>query len=149
VANPKRSLFVKSGTVRLDLEGELEGYWIEVKQGLTYKERAILEASVLTSAPMGGATGGEKQYGVDMARFRLTQLQTWIVDWNFEDERGKQMDVRRQNLENLEPDVAEALIARIEQYEAERRTEGKASGPSNGSLGSPASSSPPAGVGAS
>lgn len=145
----KKALFVKSGTVRLDLEGDLEGYWIEVKTGLTYKERAILEASVLTSAPMGGAQGGEKQYGVDMARFRMTQLQTWIVDWNFEDERGKQMDVRRQNLENLEPDVAEALIVRIEQYEADRKAEGKASPSENGSPVSLVSSSPRAGAGAS
>ena len=145
----KRSLFVSPGTVRLDLEGDFEGYWIEIKKGLTYRERAILDNSVLTSAPMGGAQGGEKQYGVDMARYRMTQLSTYIVDWNFTDERGKQLDVRRQNIENLEPEVAEALIVRIERYEEEKRAEGKANGTVPASEPLPSSSSKPAGAGSS
>lgn len=147
MANQKRSLFVAPGTVRLDLEGEFEGYWIEIKRGLTYRERATLDNSVLTSAPMGGAQGGEKQYGVDMARYRMTQLQTYLVDWNLTDDRDKRMDVRRQNIENLEPDVAEALIARIERYEEERRLEGKANGTTPASEPLPSSSSKPAGAG--
>lgn len=149
MANQKRSLFVAPGTVRLDLEGEFEGYWIEIKRGLTYRERATLDNSVLTSAPMGGAQGGEKQYGVDMARYRMTQLQTYLVDWNLTDERDKRMDVRRQNIENLEPEVAEALIARIERYEEERRLEGKANGTTPASDPLPSSSSKPAGAGGS
>lgn len=142
----KRNLFVVPGTARLDLEGDLEGYWVEVKSRLTFREREVLNGAVLTSMPVGA---GGNQYGVDVAKYNLLRLQTYLVDWNFTDAKGKQLDLRRQNIENLDPDVADAVTEKLDAYLAEQGREGKAIGTSNGSPASASSSSRPAGAGAS
>jgi hypothetical protein len=145
----KRALFVKPGTVRLDLEGDLDGYWIEIKKALTFRERETLNGAVLTSMPVGGTGSAGSQYGIDVARYNLLRLQTYLVDWNFEDDKGKQLDCRRQNIENLDPDVADAVTARLDEYLTARQQGGKASGNGTTSEGPPSSSSRPAGAGGS
>jgi hypothetical protein len=157
----KRSLFVTPGTVRLDLDGDLAEYWVEIKQGLTFREREVLNAAILTSMPMSATAAGSPQYGVDVARYNLLRLQTYLVEWNFTDDRGKQLDVRRQNIENLAPEVADAVTARLDRYLEEKAAQDKAEGAAEGAGGGKAngsasgsglslvSSSPPAGAGAS
>jgi hypothetical protein len=156
----KRSLFVTPGTVRLDLDGDLAEYWVEIKQGLTFREREVLNAAILTSMPMSATAAGSPQYGVDVARYNLLRLQTYLVEWNFTDDRGKQLDVRRQNIENLAPEVADAVTARLDRYLEEKAAAekaegaegaggGKANGSASGSGLSLVSSSPPAGAGGS
>jgi hypothetical protein len=158
----KRSLFVTPGTVRLDLDGDLADFWVEIKQGLTFREREVLNAAILTSMPMSATAAGSPQYGVDVARYNLLRLQTYLVEWNFTDDRGKQLDVRRQNIENLAPEVADAVTARLDRYLEEKAAADKAGaaegaegggGKANGSAStsglSLVSSSPPAGAGGS
>lgn len=102
----------------------------------------MLNGAVLTSMPMGA---GGSQYGVDVAKYNLLRLITYLVDWNFTDAKGKQLDLRRQNIENLDPDAADAVTEKLDAYLTEQAKEGKASGTSNGSAASPPSSSKPAG----
>ena len=70
--------FVKPEVVRLELSGN---DWIETKKRLSYGEQQRLVAAGLTS--IRGQQAGEPEVGLDLSRYDLMKIETWLVDWSF------------------------------------------------------------------
>lgn len=105
-----RNRFVQPNTVRLDLS---DGDWIEVKERLTYVENQRLYGGMVRSI---NTNQDINELGVDVARFNILRLETWIVDWSFRDEHDKPVPVSRSAIENLDPDSAREIDAAIDRH---------------------------------
>lgn len=114
-----RNRFIEPKTVRLEIS---DGDWIEVKERLSYGEQQRLASGAFDKVSKLGQN--EAEFSMDMERYNVLRLQTWIVDWSFVDARGKQVRVTPQAIAALDPDtVAEidaALTAHIESLEAQK-----------------------------
>ena len=114
--------FVDPNTVRLDLS---DGDWIEIKEQLTYGEQQRLAGGAMTRMVGGPVAGGEvadAAVEMDLEKYQLLRLRTWLVDWSFRDRQGKAVRINAASLSSLHPDAVEeinaALTAHIEALEA-------------------------------
>jgi hypothetical protein len=107
----RRDRFVSLNTVRLDLS---DGDWIEIKERLSYAE-----AQALGSASLVGLNG-RGGYDIDMARFGLKRIETWLTDWSFVDTDGKSVNLTVDAIRNLDPDTATEILTALDNYQAER-----------------------------
>jgi hypothetical protein len=112
---PRRDRFVQPNTVRLDLS---DGDWVETKERLTYAESQKLYSAFVRSMRDGGADADEM--GVDLARFALLRMETWLTDWSFRDDQDKPVPLSRAAIENLDPDTAKEIDVAINAYLTER-----------------------------
>jgi hypothetical protein len=112
---PRRNRFVQPNTVRLDLS---DGDWVETKERLTYAESQKLYSAFVRSMRDGGADADEM--GVDLARFALLRMETWLTDWSFRDDQDKPVPLSRAAIENLDPDTAKEIDVAINAYLTER-----------------------------
>lgn len=111
----RRNRFVTAETVRLDLS---DGDWVEIKARLTYEEAQKLGNASLVGLNQGG-------YAIDVARFRLMRLETWLVDWNFADNEGKSVPLSPSAIRNLDPETAEEILDALDAYQMKRDADPK------------------------
>lgn len=124
-----RNRFVGAGTHRLDLS---DGDWVDIKARLGVFEQKQVESAVLRSYIQGGRpTPGAV---VDTSRMELridataaftVKLETYIVDWSFTDERGKHIKVGTSAIHALDPDTAEEIMTKLNDYLDEQERERK------------------------
>jgi len=115
-----RNRFVTPRTIRLELS---DGDWIEVKERLTYGEQQRLGSGAFEKVSRS-SDGSDIEFRMNMERYSILRMSTWIVDWSFTDERGKPVAVSQSAIAALDPDTADeidaALTAHIEALEAEK-----------------------------
>ena len=105
--------FVDPNTVKLDLS---DGDWIEIKEQLGYGEQQRLAGGAMTKMVGGPVTGGElADAGVemDLEKYQLLRLKTWLVDWSFRDRQGKAVKINLASLSSLHPDAVEEINAAL------------------------------------
>jgi hypothetical protein len=102
-----RNRFVSNEIVRLDLS---DGDWIEVKSELSYGEQQSL---FLGDVQMTGMFGGEKDVKVDLEMINIRDMVMWIVDWSFEDAKGKRVPVSLESIKALTGSTAEEVDAAL------------------------------------
>lgn len=110
-----RQFFVVPSEMELPLfPAEGGGYYIVVKEKLTYGEAQILQSASMTSVHFSAdAREGETEIGLDLKRHAILRMLTWITDWNLPDPiTGKTLPVNKATIENLDPDAA-AEITRV------------------------------------
>lgn len=116
----RRTRFTDPTTVRLELS---DGDWVEAKRGLTYAEQERVSGAMMRSM-----RSSDDEIGIDWAKHRLLRLESWLVDWSFEDAKGKRVPLSRAAISNLDPDTAqeihEALDTHIEALEAAKKEAG-------------------------
>jgi hypothetical protein len=91
---------------------------VETKERLTYAESQKLYSAFVRSMRDGGADADEM--GVDLARFALLRMETWLTDWSFRDDQDKPVPLSRAAIENLDPDTAKEIDVAINAYLTER-----------------------------
>ena len=96
-----RSRFVIPNTVRLELS---EGDWIEVKERLTYGEQ-----QALAGASLDKMTPGSTDIAINLQRYDIMRLDTWIVRWSFCDANGKAVKKTRDAIAALDPATAKEI----------------------------------------
>jgi len=99
------SWFVSAATKRYELE---EG-WIEIKNELDYGERERLSNGAMTR--VSGSDESNAGIDLDIAKFNVLKLQTWLVDWSAD------QPITRQTIEALRPSVADAIEEIINQHQ--------------------------------
>jgi hypothetical protein len=109
-----RNRFVQPNTIRLELT---DSDWVEIKERLTYKENQTLQGAMVKY--IRDATG-ESEVGVDLARFTILRMETWLTDWSFRDDQDKPVPLSRAAIENLDPDTAREIDAAIDTYLTDR-----------------------------
>lgn len=97
-------------TVRVDIS---DGDWIELKARLSFYDQ-----NRLTGAGLQGmkADDGEQEMTINWPDFNRTRIATWLVGWSFRDAKGKAMPVNRANIDRLDSDTAEEILAAIEAH---------------------------------
>lgn len=110
-----RDAFVDPNTIVLNLT---EGDWIEVKERLTYGEQQRLASASLTSVQIkaGRSADADTEINLDMQRHAIERIRTWVVDWSFRDKNGKQVKITQKTIENLKPDIADEINAKLDEY---------------------------------
>lgn len=121
--------FVTPETTRLDLG---DGFWVEVKQQLTVKESAQVQASLIKSVESSGRVEPNFQ---ELWKARIA---AYIVDWNLS-HNGKAVPFTSAAVDNMSKPAWDRLEAVIQQHiEA---MEGLQEGKPTGSTSKPASPS--------
>jgi hypothetical protein len=138
VTGQKRARFASGAAVKLPLS---EGDWVLVHAELTYGQQRRLASAGLTGVPdaLAEQVKGDR-LSIDLARYDLERLVTWVLDWSFRDADGDHVVVSREAIESLHPETAaeinQALDAHIEALEGK-------GGPAAGAT-APAATSPSA-----
>lgn len=109
----KKNRFVQPDIARLDLS---DSDWVEVKERLTYAEHQRLYSSMLRTVKEGG---GDGEIGVDLGRFNLLRLETWLVDWSFRDANDKPVPLTRAAIENLDPDTVREIDEALDRHQTD------------------------------
>lgn len=107
-----RNRFVQPSTVRLPLS---DSDWVEIKERLTYAENQRLQGAMVRSV-----RDLDGEVGVDLARFTILRMETWLTDWSFRDDQDKPVTLSRSAIENLDPDTAREIDAAIDQHVTDR-----------------------------
>ena len=114
-----RSRFVIPNTVRLERS---EGDWIEVRERLTYGEQ-----QALAGASLDKMTPGSTDITINLQRYDILRLDTWIVGWSFCDANGKSVKKTRNAIAALDPatakEINDALSAHVEKAQVESAPE--------------------------
>lgn len=106
-----RNRFVVPGITRLELS---DGDWIEVKSRLTYGEQQRLAGGAFTG---GRATAdGLGTLDIDVERYAVLRLETWLTDWSFCDENGKAVKLSPAAIAALDPDSADEITAGLDAH---------------------------------
>jgi hypothetical protein len=116
--------FVSAETVRLELT---DGDWIEVKRELSYGEQQEL---FLRDVQMTGLAGGERNVSVDLQLINIRDMAMWIVDWSFEDAKGKRVPVSIDSIKALATDAAEEVDEALTAYKLSLEKNAVTSAPS-------------------
>lgn len=126
----KRSWLVKSSTVKLPLA--LDGdEWIEVKTELTTGEaRKVARAGIGAYKLKPGEPVVEAN--IDFDKAETTRILTWCTDWSFVDFKEKPLELTLENLNNLDEEAWNAIIAALDEHSNERAEEKKAKSGSSG-----------------
>jgi hypothetical protein len=119
-----RNRFVSAETVRLELT---DGDWIEVKRELSYGEQQEL---FLRDVQMTGLAGGERNVSVDLQLINIRDMAMWIVDWSFEDAKGKRVPVSIDSIKALATDAAEEVDEALTAYKLSLEKNAVTSAPS-------------------
>lgn len=124
-----KNRFVKPESHRLDLS---DGDWVEVKKRLGILDDKRIESALVRSAQSArglvGANVNAKDVEIrlDTSEAYMTKLKTYILDWSFEDERGKRVPVTESAIEALDPETAQEIVEELNKFldeEAKRRKE--------------------------
>jgi hypothetical protein len=106
-----RKAFIKPETVRLQLA---EGDWIDVKKHLTVREMSDLSGAGLVG--FKPATDAAPAYELSFSRLKTALIKAYVVGWSFEAEDGKPQPVTPENIDALDPAVADEVIDAIEAH---------------------------------
>lgn len=96
----RRNRFVNPDVVRLDLS---DGDWVEVKAQLTYQESIELEAAGVSDTLKNG------QLSMDWKLYKMARINTWLVDWSFEDATEHRVPFTPAAVATLDPDTADEI----------------------------------------
>lgn len=121
-----RDPFVSTSTKRLDLTGDWEGQWVEVKEHLGVNDQKRISGSAFTSiktATIDERNPQDAEAGVDLGRLYMTQLKVYLVDWSFADRQGKRVEVTGPAIDMLEPDLADEITARLNEWLEARKAQ--------------------------
>jgi len=119
-----KNRFVQPEVVRLELS---DGDWVEVKERLTYGEEQFLAGGALTE--VSGMFDAADDIGIqlDLRKYTLRRMATWILDWSFCDVEDRRVAVSLDSIAMLDPDTAEeidaAITAHIEALEAAKNAQ--------------------------
>jgi hypothetical protein len=121
-----RNRFVVAETTRLDLS---DGDWIEVKNELSYGEQQRISSAALNKVS-GMIEGEDQAISVDLERYNVLRLETWLVDWSFCGSNGKQVPISRDAIAALDQNTAAEVNAALEKHitETEQKKAGKGTG---------------------
>lgn len=136
----EQNWFIDPGeTVRLalDLPGD---HWIEVKRELGFGEEAALQGAMMRRWGMDDPADGKngkvraEQTGisVDLERFAVLRIKTWVVDWSARGPNGKTIEVSMAAIKNLRPLFSEAITVALDKH-VEEVEAGKAAARTGGS----------------
>lgn len=125
-----RDAFVGTTTKKIDLKGDWEGEWIEVKEHLGVHDQKKIDGSGFTSirAVAPGKEASEAEAGLDLGHMYMTQLKVYLVGWSFKTKDGKPVEVTATAIDMLEPDCADEMTARLHQW-LEEKAAAKAANP--------------------
>ena len=106
-----RSAFIGPDTKQVNLTGEWENEWVEVKKKLTFGEEQRLASASLTSVHLaqGRTSEDDTEIGLDMERHAIMRIYLWVTEWSLQDHTGRVLPVTLQNIKNLDPDVAQNI----------------------------------------
>lgn len=106
-----------------------DGDWIKVKEQVTYGEQKQMATAGLTDMMEGEA--GTRRIGMDFSAFERARLLGWVVEWSFNDERGRRVPVTKDTIDALDPDTADEIIAALDLHveEMAARKNAQSSGP--------------------
>lgn len=123
-----RSAFIVPHTQRLDLEGDWEGEWVEIKEHLGVADQKRIESSAIPSLKNlnESLSGDSPEAGLDLGRMYLTRLKVYLLDWSFRDANGKTVEVSPAAINSLDPDCAEAINRALDAFLKERDKEREA-----------------------
>ena len=115
-----RYRFVDPDVVRLEISAD---DWIEVKKRLSAGEKRKMQAAGVIAKR--SADDPQVNLEVDMTRLGFARIEAYLVDWSFVNAKGKQIDVTREAIQNLDDEtIAEidaALDAHLEALEQEKK----------------------------
>lgn len=106
-----RNRFIVPGTVRHEIS---DGDWFITKEKLSYGETQTLAGGAL-GRPYESEDGGSA-FGVDLKRYNVLRMMTWISAWSFCDAKGRQVPVSKSAIENLDPSTAAEINAALDAY---------------------------------
>src|SRR6185295_241520 len=118
-----RDAFVKTTTKRLDLTGDWEGEWVEVKEHLGVADQQRINGSAFTTVKNMGpdVSPEEAEAGIDLGNLYRTQLKTYLVGWSFRTSDGQPVPYTATAVDMLDPDCADEIQARLKVWLAEVR----------------------------
>ena len=116
--------FVEPETVRLELKN-CES-WIEIKKELNKAEYDTVIGAGIDSFTRGNDE--ETEYKIAASAVNIVKIKTWVLDWGFTTPDGKAVPVSMAAIENLTVDVADEVIAAIEEHQAKFEKEKKQQG---------------------
>lgn len=100
-------------TVRIPVNSTED--WIDVKERMGFgdllKIREVGYRIVITPE-------GEQSVETLLGEARLLSLQLNIIDWSFKDSAGNKVSITRQNLEFLDPGIAEMVLSEVDRLNA-------------------------------
>jgi hypothetical protein len=111
-----RNRFVSAETARLDLS---DGDWVEVKGRLGVAEEKKIQSAIFRGVQGIQGLGGPKkdvELRVDTSMAYMIKLKTYLVDWSFEDEKGKRVKVTEAAIEALDEDTADEIMKVLDAY---------------------------------
>ncbi len=123
------SWFVTPSTVQLDLG---DGFWVEVKEQLTVKESADVQASLIKTVEAGG------RVEPNFAEIWKARIVAYIVNWNLQ-HNAKRIPFSRAAVDNMSKPAWEHLERVVQAHIEEMET--KHAGKPIGSMSMPASAS--------
>lgn len=115
--------------------------WVDLKSRQSFGARQKVRE---VAYRMGGQATGEGvvQGQVDLRIYeaQIVSLSLNILAWSFKDDRGNPVPVTRQNIELLDPEIADRLIAEVERLnepKSEPSDSGDGEGAEAGAVGAP------------
>lgn len=99
--------------------------YILLKPRLGYGEAIHVENASLTGmrgkVGVNLAEGDDAEFGLDMTKFIIEKILTWVVDWSFMDEKDKSVKFNKSAVLNLDPktgaEISDIIDAHIEEME--------------------------------
>lgn len=109
-----RQVFVKPQQVRLELS---EGDWIMVHRRLSFGEQEAMQARCMEQVEMVDAEGKPQlRARINIAKYKVERMVGWMSDWSFADDEGNAVDVSREAIESLDPDIAGEIDAALDAH---------------------------------
>jgi uncharacterized protein YecA (UPF0149 family) len=138
-----RLRFVQPHRDRYDIS---DGDWVEIKRQLTAEEEKFLQTAGLRHmSNVREGAAADAQIAVDWKAYGLARVNTYLTDWSFQDDRGKQVPVTVDAIAALDPDTYDEIETVItkhrERLEAEKNVK-RATETPTGSGSAPESTSP-------
>jgi len=136
VIEPNSGWFVEPDKVRMAIDlstvdPNAAPQWIEIKKELTYAESQALRSAGLKSMKRN-ADDESTEIGIDYARFDQAKLEMWLVEWSLRDRNDKPVKLNRFSIDHMRPEVADVILAAIDEHIEDRERLKKAMSTSNG-----------------
>lgn len=105
-----RDPFVRTTTKKLNLGGDWEGEWIEVKENLGVRDKKHIAGSGFTTVKSAapGRPASEAEAGLDLGHLYMTQLKTYVVAWSFTRD-GQPVECTPTAIDMLEEECADEM----------------------------------------
>lgn len=118
--------------LELDIPGAKAGEaWILVKRELSFAEEAALSGAMIGRfQPSGEKKRGKSDLTdsgieVDLKKFEIERIMSWVVEWSAAGPGGKMLPVTRDAIASLRPSIAAAITAALDAH-VEAMASGKA-----------------------